>query len=129
MAAVLTFFLLSNVYRCAKIVMGDYFKKVPPRMYWDEAKFLVTHFCTQKEFGKCADRQRIVHLAIMTGYATVFLLVIVFVNGLPFAGVNFLMFQRGWESLGGHTEFSIFHPIRLLGYYSFCPIMYERHTP
>jgi ferredoxin len=125
MAVILTFFLLSNVFRCIKIVMGDYFKKVPLAMYWTEAKFLVTQFCTQKEFGKCKDRQQwIVHLAIMTGYATVFLMVVVFINGLPFMGVKALMFQRGWESLGGQTEFSIFHPIRLIGYYSFCAIMY-----
>ena len=125
MAAILTFFLLSNVFRCAKIVMGDYLTKIPLGMYWAEVKFLVTNFCTQKEFGKCKDRQQwIVHLAIMTGYATVFLMVVVFINGLPFMGVRFLMFQRGWESLGGHTEFSIFHPVRLLGYYSFCALMY-----
>ena len=31
MAAILSFFLLTNVYRCVKIVMGDYFKKVPLR--------------------------------------------------------------------------------------------------
>jgi ferredoxin len=125
MAAILTFFLLSNVFRCARIIMGDYFSKVPLRMYWDEAKFLLIQFCTQKEFGKCKDRQQwIVHLAIMTGYATIFLMVVVFINGLPFAGIKSLMFQRGWESLGGHIEFSIFHPIRLLGYYSFFAIMY-----
>jgi nitrate reductase gamma subunit len=34
------------------------------------------------------------------------------------------MFQRGWASLGGRIEFPIFHPIRLLGYYSFFAIMY-----
>jgi quinone-modifying oxidoreductase, subunit QmoC len=125
MAAILTFFLLTNVFRCVKIVMGDYFKKVPLGMYLDELKFMLTHFCTQKQFGKCKDRQQwIVHLAIMTGYATVFLLVVVFINGLPFMGVNFLKFQRGWASLGGHTEYSICHPIRLIGYYSFCAIMY-----
>ncbi|MFZ0930448.1 MAG: 4Fe-4S dicluster domain-containing protein [Syntrophobacteraceae bacterium] len=128
MAAILTFFLLTNVFRCAKIVMGDYFKKVPWGMYWDEVKFLLTHFCTQKQFGKCktkGSRQHwIVHLAIMTGYSTVFLLVVIFINGLPFMGINFLKFQRGWASLGHHTEFSIFHPIRLLGYYSFFAIMY-----
>ena len=75
-------------------------------MYIDELKFTATHFFTQKEFGKCKDRQQwIVHLAIMTGYASVFLLVVVFVNGLPL-GIDWLKFQRGWDSLGGHTEYS-----------------------
>jgi ferredoxin len=125
MAAILTFFLLSNVFRCARILLGDYIEKIPLSMYWNEAKFLITQFCTQKEFGKCKDRQQwIVHLAIMTGYATIFLLVVIFINGLPFMGVRFLMFQRGWESIGSNLEYPFLHPIRLLGYYAFFAIMY-----
>ena len=124
MAAILSFFLLTNVFRCIKIVMGDYFKKVPLGMYLDELKFMLTHLFTQKQFGKCKDRQQwIVHLAIMTGYATIFLMVVVFVNGLPL-GIDWLKFQRGWASLGGKTEYSIFHPIRLIGYYATFAIMY-----
>ena len=41
MAAILSFFLLTNVYRCMKIVMGDYFTKVPVGMYLDELKLLL----------------------------------------------------------------------------------------
>ncbi len=125
MAAILTFFLLTNVFRCIKIVMGDYFKKVPPGMYFSEFKFMLTHFLTQKQFGKCKSsrQQWIAHLAIMTGYASIFLMVVVLVNGLPL-GINWLKFQRGWASLGGRTEYSIFHPIRLIGYYATFAIMY-----
>jgi len=116
MAAILTFFLLSNVFRCVKIVMGEYLSKIPLQMYISEAKYLVTHFLTQKEFGKCRDRQQwLVHLAIMTGYASVFLMVVVFINGL---GIDSLKFQRD------HVEYSIFHPIRLIGYYATFAIMY-----
>ncbi|MHC1724619.1 MAG: 4Fe-4S dicluster domain-containing protein [Syntrophobacteraceae bacterium] len=119
MAAVLSFFLLSNVYRCAKIVMGQYLSKVPLSLYVSELKLLLTHVATQKEFGKCKDRQQwIVHLAIMTGYASVFLMVVVLVNGL---GIENLMFQRDRP---GAEEYSIFHPIRLLGYYATFAIMY-----
>ena len=124
MAAILSFFLLTNVFRCIKIVMGDYFKKVPVGMYLDEFKFMLIHLFTQKQFGKCNDRQQwIVHLAIMTGYASIFLMVVVLVNGLPL-GIDWLKFQRGWASLGGKTEYSIFHPIRLIGYYATFAIMY-----
>lgn len=128
MAGILSFFLLTNLFRCVKVVMGDYFKKVPLKMYWEELRYLLTQFATQKQFGGCktkGNRARwIAHLAIMTGYATVFLLVVVFVNGLPFMGINFLKFQRGWASMGGVNEISIFNPLRLLGYYSFFAIMY-----
>ncbi len=119
MAAVLSFFLLSNVFRCVKIVMGEYLSKVPLSLYVSELKLLLTHVATQKEFGKCKDRQQwIVHLAIMTGYASVFLMVVVFINGL---GIESLMFQRDRP---GAEEYSIFHPIRLIGYYATFAIMY-----
>jgi nitrate reductase gamma subunit len=51
---------------------------------------------------------------IMTGYASIFLLVVVFVNGL---GSDNLKFQRD-------AEYSIWHPIRLIGYYSTFAILY-----
>jgi hypothetical protein len=93
-------------------------------MYYSELKYMLTHLFTQKQFGKCKDRQQwVVHLAIMTGYAAVFLMVVVLVNGLPL-GIDWLKFQRGWASLGGKTEYSIFHPIRLIGYYATFAIMY-----
>ena len=57
----------------------------------------------------------LVHLMIMTGYATIFLLVVVFLNGLTIEG---LRFQRGWP------EYPLFHPVRLLGYYATFAIMY-----
>ncbi|MDR3568734.1 MAG: 4Fe-4S dicluster domain-containing protein [Syntrophobacteraceae bacterium] len=128
MAGILSFFLLTNLYRCVKLVMGDYIKKVPLRMYWEEVKYLLVQFATQKQFDGCktkGNRQRwIAHLAIMTGYASIFLLVVVFINGLPFMGIDVLKFQRGWASMGGRAEISIFNPLRLIGYYSFFAIMY-----
>lgn len=116
MAAILTFFLLSNVFRCFLITMGDLAFKVPFRIYAGQAKELLLHFLTQKRFGLCTDRmQWFVHLMIMTGYASVFLLVVVFVNGLSYEG---LRFQRDLP------EYSFFHPIRLVGYYATFAILY-----
>ncbi|MFP5212535.1 MAG: 4Fe-4S dicluster domain-containing protein [Acidobacteriota bacterium] len=109
MGSTLAFLLLTNVFRCFKYVMGDMASKVPFRMYKSEAKELLVHVLTQKRFSGCSDKmQWYVHLAIMTGYASVFLLVVGFIR----------WFQRDAE------VYSIFHPVRLLGYYSTFAIMY-----
>ncbi|MBN2033046.1 MAG: 4Fe-4S dicluster domain-containing protein [Deltaproteobacteria bacterium] len=121
MAAILTFFLLSNTYRCAKFIMGDLLYRIPPAIYIKKAWELVVHFATQKRFGECTDKmQWFVHLLIMTGYSTVFLLVAVFLaGGLHVIGLYWdqLAFQRD-------VEYAIWHPIRLLGYYATAALLY-----
>jgi len=78
MAAVLTFFLLSNVWRCVKITLGDQIDKIPKDYYFKYAFDLLLNFLTQKKFAKCDDRtQWWVHLMIMTGYSSIFLMVVV----------------------------------------------------
>jgi quinone-modifying oxidoreductase, subunit QmoC len=126
MAAILSFLLLSNVYRCIRVVLGEYWGKIPLRIYKDELKLLLTHFLTQKEFGKCNDRhQWIVHLAIMTGYASVFLMVVLFIAGpLPM-----LIQSEWWQFQRDYTPemkqwYSLLHPLRLIGYYATFAIMY-----
>jgi hypothetical protein len=102
--------------------MGDQAFKIPIRFYAKEAKELIVHVLTQKRFGQCTDKmQWFVHLMIMTGYASVFLLVVVFINGLPFHTVEGLRFQRDWMELG---YYKIWHPVRLIGYYATFAIMY-----
>ncbi len=116
MAAILSFLLLSNVFRCFKSIMGDLAFKVPIKYYASQAKELIVHVFTQKRFGQCTDRmQWFVHLMIMTGYSSVFLLVVVFINGLGFEN---LKFQRDLP------EYALWHPIRLVGYYATFAIMY-----
>jgi len=116
MAAILSTLLLGNVFRCFRFIMGDLAFKVPIKIYAGELKELILHVLTQKRFGQCTDKmQWFVHLMIMTGYASVFLMVVVFVNGL---GVDVLKFQRDLP------EYSIWHPIRLVGYYATFAIMY-----
>lgn len=115
MASVLSFFLLTNVFRCFLTVMGDLAFKIPLRIYYGQLKELVLHVLTQKRFSKCSDgMQWFVHLMIMTGYASVFLLVVVFINGL---GVTDFRFQRD-------VIYPFWHPIRLIGYYATFAIMY-----
>jgi quinone-modifying oxidoreductase, subunit QmoC len=109
MGGILSFLLLSNVFRCFRFIMGDLAFKVPLRTYMSEARELLIHTVTQKRFGLCKDRmQWFVHLMIMTGYASVFLLVVVFIR----------WFQRDVP------EYAIWHPVRLVGYYATFAIMY-----
>ncbi|MCU0587234.1 MAG: 4Fe-4S dicluster domain-containing protein [Syntrophobacteraceae bacterium] len=116
MAAILSFLLLSNVFHCFKYTMGDLAFKIPVKYYASQAKELLIHVLTQKRFGQCTDKmQWFVHLMIMTGYASVFLLVVVFINGLGFEN---LKFQRDLP------EYPLWHPIRLVGYYATFAIMY-----
>jgi ferredoxin len=121
MAAVLTFFLLSNTARCAWFVMGDLLFKIPLGLYLAKAKELVIHFFTQRKFGQCSDRKQwIIHLLIMTGYSTAFLLVAVFLaGGLHVIGLysDNLAFQRD-------IEYPIYHPMRLFGYYATAALLY-----
>ena len=121
MGTILAILLLSNTYRCAKFIMGDMLFKVPLGVYIRNAWELVAQFLTQKRFGECTDRmQWFVHLMIMTGYSTVFLLVVVFLaGGIHLIGLSHpsLMFQR-------NVPHDWYNPIGLLGYYATFAIMY-----
>lgn len=121
MASILTILLLSNTYRCFSFIMGNNKFKVPLGIYIRKGWELVAHFATQKRFGECSDRmQWLVHLLIMTGYSTAFLLVAVFLaGGLHVVGLSWenLMFQRD-------AIYPLFHPMRLLGYYATFAILY-----
>ena len=121
MAFILTVLLLSNTYRCAKFIMGDLLFKVPLGVYIRNAWELVVHFLTQKRFGECSDKQQwLVHLLIMTGYATAFMLVAVFLaGGIHVIGLSWkpIEFQRD-------VIYPIWHPWRLLGYYATFAILY-----
>lgn len=115
MASVLSIFLLGNMFRCFRFVMGDLAFKVPLNIYASKFKELVLHTVTQKRFDKCDDKmQWFVHLMIMTGYSSVFLMVVVFINGLT---IENFKFQRD-------VIYSFWHPIRLVGYYATFAIMY-----
>jgi quinone-modifying oxidoreductase subunit QmoC len=128
MLGVLSFFLLSNAYRMFKAIMGDpapaelpvsekqQFRKwtisgIPVAIFIREAKEFVVQFLTQKKYNACGTASQRVqwfnHLLIMTGYCTVFLLVVV---GLRW-------FQRD-------EIYALWHPVRLLGYYATFAILY-----
>jgi quinone-modifying oxidoreductase, subunit QmoC len=129
MLGVLSFLLLSNGYRMFRAVTGDPAQYLPPdtkekkapgkflirgiplSIYIKEFKEFIIHFSTQKKFASCKtgsqNMQWFIHLLIMTGYTIIFMLVVV---GLRW-------FQRD-------EIYSIWNPIRLLGYYSTFAILY-----
>ena len=113
MAAVLSTVLLSNVWRCVKFTMGDLLKEIPLSMYVKKLYDLVFHTVTQYQFSECEDRKQwIVHLLIMTGYSSVFLMVVV--------GIRW--FQRDMII---HPDYKVLSVIMsLVGYYATFAIMY-----
>lgn len=127
--AVLSFFLLTNAFWMFTAVMGDpaqypnsavagsrqfwnpMVRGIPSASYLKEAGEFITHFLTQKRFNACGTKsqrtQWLIHLLIMSGYSTVFLLVVI--------GIRW--FQRD-------VEYALWHPVRLLGYYATFAILY-----
>jgi ferredoxin len=126
---VLSFFLLTNAYRMFRAVMGDpaqypelspsekqqfqnrTIRGIPLPLFFSEAKEFFVQFLTQKKFNACGTASQRMqwfnHLLIMTGYSTVFLLVVV--------GIRW--FQRD-------EIYALWHPVRLLGYYATFAILY-----
>jgi hypothetical protein len=129
MLGVLSFLLLTNAYRMFRAVMGDpaqypelspsekqqfqnrTIRGIPIPIFISEAKEFVVQFLTQKKFNACGTASQRMqwfnHLLIMTGYSTVFLLVVV--------GIRW--FQRD-------EIYALWHPVRLLGYYATFAILY-----
>jgi quinone-modifying oxidoreductase, subunit QmoC len=113
MAAILSAVLLSNVYRCFTFVMGDLRKEIPLSVYAKRLKELIFHTITQWQFSKCTDRKQwLVHLLIMTGYSSVFLMVVV--------GIRW--FQRDQVI---HPDYKTLSWIMtIVGYYATAAILY-----
>ena len=102
LAAVLGFFLLSNLARMYFLVFGKEERSgIPLKVYLSEAWSLVYHTITQNRFSECDNSQRrwINHLITVAGYGTMFLLIVVFLS----------WFQTD-------DIYPIYHPQRWLGY-------------
>jgi len=118
---VLSFFLLTNTWRCFSFIMSDFKGKIPLKLYIMQAREFIVNFLTQKKFGDCTDRmQWIVHLLIMTGYSSIFMLVVIFLAG----GIEVI--GLAWEPLRFQRDviYPFYHPWRLLGYYATFAILY-----
>ena len=112
--------LVSNVIRCARMQLGRHLGRIPVRTYLAEVKTLVVHFMTQKRFASCDDRKLwVVHLLIMSGYCTIFVLVVFFLAG----GIRALGLYDEGIAFQRDVIYPLSHPIRLLGYLATAAIL------
>ena len=99
MATVILAILLGavfNMYR--KIILSDRKLSVPIHLYFTEAWNLGVHFISQIRFKKCTDKMTywVVHLFLMLGYASMFLLVAVLLQQFQIdEGIN-------WTTVPGY---------------------------
>jgi len=109
MAALLSFFLLSNVLKMYIFIMRRGSKvKIPFSLYITEAWNLLYHTATQARFSKCGDRRHwINHILLVSGYGLMFGIIVPF---LPW-------FQTD-------NIYPIYHPQRWLGYYATIVLLY-----
>jgi len=110
LAAVLGFFLLSNLARMYFFVVGKEERGgIPLKVYLTEAWTLIFHTITQNRFSECGDSKHrwINHLIIVAGYGTMFALIVVFL---------------GWFQTD--NIYPIYHPQRWLGYLAAGALIY-----
>ncbi|RLD31733.1 MAG: 4Fe-4S ferredoxin [Bacteroidetes bacterium] len=109
LAALLGFFLLSNLFRMYRFTFPRGAQNPPPlSIFITEAWQLVLHMLTQKRFGECEDNKRwINHLILVFGYGTMFVLIVLFLS----------WFQTD-------ELYPIYHPQRLIGYVAALAIIY-----
>lgn len=116
LAAFLSFFLLSNIYRMYVFTVQKATNiRIPFSIYVKEAWNLIYHFVTQKRFSECDEEQEGFiqkarwrnHFFLVTGYVLMFALVVGF---LPW-------FQTD-------NIYPLYHPQRWLGYYATIVLLY-----
>jgi len=97
-AALLGFLLLSNAARMVFMVMRG--SGAPLSAYILEFKEVIVHLLTQKRWSECTSntaKHWIRHIFLVTGYATMFILVVIFLPWFQRAGTEF-----HWTSLFGY---------------------------
>ncbi len=116
LAAFLSFFLLSNIYRMYVFTLRKSVNtKIPLSIYLTEAWNLLYHFVTQKRFEKCDEEHKGFfkktrwrnHWLLVSGYVLMFAMVVGF---LPW-------FQTD-------NIYPLYHPQRWLGYYATIVLLY-----
>lgn len=110
MAAVLSFFLLSNAFRMSRFILkSDDGKKIPFGLFFTELPSFVTHFATQKKWRQCnsSNKNWLRHILLVSGYVTMLTLILVFL--------------RWFQTDEIHP---IWHWTRLLGYYATGVLLY-----
>jgi quinone-modifying oxidoreductase subunit QmoC len=91
MAAILTFFLLTNTFRMWRIVMDG--QKVGLWAYVRNLKTFMVHAATQKKWRECAERNTrsfwLKHFLLVPAYVAMFVLVMFFLDTLQVDGSKF----------------------------------------
>jgi ferredoxin len=113
MAGGLTFFLLSNLWRMHRFVMGKAPKvNVPLSLYFSEAWRLIYQFFTQERYSNCENKGRwFNHLLLVSGYVLMLIMILFFLS----------WFQTD-------NLYPLSHPQRWLGYYATLMILYGAGT-
>ena len=107
LGAILSFFLLSNIYRMyRKILLSDKNLKIPFSLYLKKLWTLPTHFATQLRFSKCDKKWNywVAHFFLMSGYALMFYLIMLNLASFQLEqGVN-------WTTgIGYYCTFGLFY--------------------
>lgn len=120
MAAVLSFFLLTNAARMAVWVLGDEgAPAIRPSAFIRAVPEFVVNFATQKRWRRCGidedtpqeNGRWLTHLILVSGYLTMLTLIVVFL--------------RWFQTDAVHP---FYHPQRLLGYYATAALLYGTVT-
>ncbi len=116
MAAVLSFFLLSNIFNMyLKVIVKNKAVKIPFKLYFKESWLLIVHFATQWQFSKCDGNEEsfseklktgkynywIVHFLLMSSYTLLFTMIVGFLGWFQTDEIH------AW-----------WYPQRLFGYYA-----------
>ncbi|MGQ9756411.1 MAG: 4Fe-4S dicluster domain-containing protein [Bryobacteraceae bacterium] len=112
MAAVLSFFLLTNSFRMAWGFMGGAeMLKISPLVYLQQIPTFLVHFFTQKRWRRCGSEQSksrwLTHVILVSGYLSMLTLVLVLL--------------RWFQTDEVHP---FYHPQRLWGYYATGALLY-----
>ena len=108
MGAVLSIFLLSNVFRMVRRVLGAQRATIPLKLYFTELTALPVHFATQKRWKDCEDpAMRKKHMLLVSGYVTMFIMIFGFLKWFQTDEVH-----------------PFWHPQRMLGYFATFALMY-----
>ena len=110
MAAVLSFFLLTNAFRMSLFInSSDEDLKIPFLSYFTQIPIFLSNLVTQKRWRDCSENKTrwLKHFLLVSGYGTMLILIVVFLR----------WFQTD-------TVHPIYHPQRLLGYYATIVLLY-----
>jgi ferredoxin len=99
---------VNSLKMCGLIMGGGRGAGIPAWLYLKELKTLFWHLFTQTAWKKCEGPTRwFKHMLLFSGYAVMFLLVVVFLPWFQQDGPGFNFDKSGWTSLFGYYAFAV----------------------